>query len=209
MSVVQKESIEVIAQSIGVGNLSPDVLPSLSADIEYRVREIMQEAIKCMHHAKRTAMTSDDVDNALELRKMEPIYVASGNSLRFKRVGRHKDLFYVDDKDVDFREVIEAPLPKAPPDAAVFSHWLAIEGVQPAIPENAPLEVLITPFDNKKPDSKEDGFSTDIKTPVKHVLSIELQAAKSPRQLLIACGRSLGKGDMILSHIGNCLLCLT
>lgn len=175
MSVVQKESIEVIAQSIGVGNLSSDVLPSLSADIEYRVREIMQEAIKCMHHAKRTAMTSDDVDNALELRKMEPIYVASGNSLQFKRVGKHKDLFYVDDKDVDFREVIEAPLPKAPPDAAVFSHWLAIEGVQPAIPENAPLEVLITPFDNKKPDCKEDGVSIDIKTPVKHVLSIELQ----------------------------------
>lgn len=42
MSVVDKESIEVIAQSIGVGNLSPDVLPSLAADIEYRVREIMQ-----------------------------------------------------------------------------------------------------------------------------------------------------------------------
>lgn len=42
MSVVEKESIEVIAQSIGLTNLSPDVLPSLAADIEYRVREIMQ-----------------------------------------------------------------------------------------------------------------------------------------------------------------------
>ncbi|KAK9070643.1 hypothetical protein SSX86_011045 [Deinandra increscens subsp. villosa] len=175
MSVVEKESIEVIAQSIGVGNLSPDVLPSLAADIEYRVREIMQEAIKCMHHAKRTAMTSDDVDSALELRKMEPIYVASGNSLRFKRAIRSKDLFYVEDKDVEFKEVIEAPLPKAPLDTSVVNHWLAIEGVQPAIPENAPLEVLVAPYDNRKPDCKEDGVSVDIKTPVKHVLSIELQ----------------------------------
>ncbi|KAL8208955.1 hypothetical protein R6Q57_008367 [Mikania cordata] len=175
MSVVEKESIEVIAQSIGVGNLSPDVLPSLASDIEYRVREIMQEAIKCMHHAKRTAMTSDDVDSALELRKMEPIYVASGNSLRFKSATRSKDLFFVEDKDVEFREVIEAPLPKAPPETIVVNHWLAIEGVQPAIPENAPLEVLVAPNDNRKPDCKEDGVSIDVKTPVKHVLSIELQ----------------------------------
>lgn len=36
--------------------------------------------------------------------------------------------------------MIEAPLPKAPLDTAVFCHWLAIEGVQPAIPENATVE---------------------------------------------------------------------
>lgn len=39
-------------------------------------------------------------------------------------------------------QVIEAPLPKAPLDTAVVTHWLAIEGVQPAIPENAPVEGL-------------------------------------------------------------------
>lgn len=33
-------------------------------------------------------------------------------------------------------QIIEAPLPKAPLDTAVVAHWLAIEGVQPAIPEN-------------------------------------------------------------------------
>ena len=42
MSVVSKESIQVMAQSIGLSNLSPDVLPDLANDIEYRVREIMQ-----------------------------------------------------------------------------------------------------------------------------------------------------------------------
>ncbi|GJZ32473.1 transcription initiation factor TFIID subunit 6-like protein [Tanacetum coccineum] len=175
MSVVSKESIQVMAQSIGLSNLSPDVLPLLADDIEYRVREIMQEAIKCMHHGKRTAMTAEDVDNALQFRKMEPIYVATGNFLQFKTAGRHKDLFYIEDKDVEFREVIEAPLPKAPLDTALVGHWLAIEGVQPAIPENPPLEVLLAPSENKKPDSKEDGVSNDVKTPVKHVLSIELQ----------------------------------
>lgn len=37
-------------------------------------------------------------------------------------------------------QVIEAPLPKAPLDTAIVCHWLAIEGTQPAIPENAPME---------------------------------------------------------------------
>lgn len=37
-------------------------------------------------------------------------------------------------------QVIEAPLSKAPLETSVTSHWLAIEGVQPAIPENASVE---------------------------------------------------------------------
>lgn len=41
-------------------------------------------------------------------------------------------------------QVIDAPLPKAPLDTAVVAHWLAIEGVQPAIPENSPVEGFIS-----------------------------------------------------------------
>lgn len=44
MSVVPKEAVEVIAQSIGINNLSPDVALALAPDVEYRVREIMQVA---------------------------------------------------------------------------------------------------------------------------------------------------------------------
>lgn len=42
MSIVPKETIEVIAQSIGINNLSSDVALALAPDVEYRVREIMQ-----------------------------------------------------------------------------------------------------------------------------------------------------------------------
>ncbi|CAA0832430.1 Transcription initiation factor TFIID subunit 6 [Striga hermonthica] len=149
MSIVQKETIEVIAQSVGISNLSPDVLPALAADVEYRVREIMQEAIKCMRHSRRTTLTTDDVDSALSMRNVE--------------VCLH---------------VIEAPLPKAPLDTAVIAHWLAVEGVQPAIPENPPseaLQMLSLPSDNRKTEAKEEGVHIDIKLPIKHVLSRELQ----------------------------------
>lgn len=42
MSIVPKEAIEVIAQSIGIANLSSDVALAVASDVEYRVREIMQ-----------------------------------------------------------------------------------------------------------------------------------------------------------------------
>lgn len=42
MSIVPKETIEVIAQSIGIANLSSDVALALASDVEYRLREIMQ-----------------------------------------------------------------------------------------------------------------------------------------------------------------------
>lgn len=173
MSIVPKEAIEVVAQSIGITNLSPDVALAVAPDVEYRVREIMQEAIKCMRHSRRTVLMADDVDSALKLRNVEPIYgFASGDPLRFKKAAGHKDLFYVDNKDVEFKEVIEAPLSKAPLDTSVSAHWLAIEGVQPTIPENAPVEAI---SDGKKAEYKEDGLSVDVKLPIKHVLSRELQ----------------------------------
>lgn len=177
MSIVPKETIEVIAQSIGIPSLPADVSAALAPDVEYRLREIMQEAIKCMRHAKRTVLTADDVDSALSLRNVEPVYgFASGDPLRFKRAVGHKDLFYIDDREVDFKEIIEAPLPKAPLDTAVVAHWLAIEGVQPAIPENPPIDAISAPTENKRTEQvKNDGLPVDIKLPVKHILSRELQ----------------------------------
>lgn len=43
-------------------------------------------------------------------------------------------------------QLIEAPLPKTPLDTGVIAHWLAIEGVQPAIPENSPVEGVFLKF---------------------------------------------------------------
>uniref|UniRef100_A0A1J3HQU8 Transcription initiation factor TFIID subunit 6 n=1 Tax=Noccaea caerulescens TaxID=107243 RepID=A0A1J3HQU8_NOCCA len=175
MSIVPKETIEVIAQSIGITNLLPEAALMLAPDVEYRVREIMQEAIKCMRHSKRTILTAADVDGALNLRNVEPIYgFASGGPFRFRKAIGHRDLFYTDDREVDFKDVIEAPLPKAPLDTELVCHWLAIEGVQPAIPENAPLQVIRAPAENKIHEQK-DGPLIDVRLPVKHVLSRELQ----------------------------------
>lgn len=50
MSTVPKETIEVIAQSIGISNLSPDAALALAPDVEYRMREIMQVILLAAIH---------------------------------------------------------------------------------------------------------------------------------------------------------------
>ena len=45
MSIVPKETIEVIAQSVGINNLSVDATLTLAPDVEYRMRELMQVII--------------------------------------------------------------------------------------------------------------------------------------------------------------------
>ncbi|KAI4321999.1 hypothetical protein MLD38_035317 [Melastoma candidum] len=172
MSFVVKESVEVIAQCIGITNLSPEVAEALGPDVEYRIREIIQEAVKCMRHSKRTVLTGDDVDSALRLRNVEPTYgFTSNDAPRFKRAAGHKDLFYIDEKDLEFKDVMDAPLPRAPPETSVIAHWLAVEGVQPAIPENPPVEAS----EGTRFEYKDDGISADGSLSVKHVVTKELQ----------------------------------
>lgn len=202
-----KDTIHVIAQSIGISNLQDDVAAALAPDVEYRMREIMQEAIKCMRHSKRSILTTDDVDSALRLRNVEPLYgFASGDPLRFRRPVGHSDLFYVEDRDLEFKEIIDAPLPRAPLDTSVVAHWLAVEGVQPAIPENAPIENLAVPPETKRGDAhgggprKEDDGAIEVKIPVKHVLSRELQLYfEKITELIVAGSDTLLLRDAFLS----------
>jgi transcription initiation factor TFIID subunit 6 len=48
--------------------------------------------------------------------------------------------------------------------------------VQPAIPENPPIDAIVPPTENKSSEhQKDDGLPVDVNLPVKHVLSRELQ----------------------------------
>lgn len=52
-------------------------------------------------------------------------------------------------------QVVEAPLPPAPVEIGVMTHWLLVNGIQPDIPENAPLEPRHRP--SKRSREGEDG----------------------------------------------------
>ncbi|CAG8960232.1 hypothetical protein HYFRA_00012751 [Hymenoscyphus fraxineus] len=133
------DNIRDIAESVGIAQLNEDAVRSLSAEVEYRVGQVITEAMRVMHQGKRTVLGTQDISQALKVLDVEPLYgYESTRPLRFGEasLGPGQPLFYIEDEEVDFEKLINAPLPKVPRDMSITAHWLAIEGVQPSIPQN-------------------------------------------------------------------------
>ena len=65
------ESMKVIAESIGIGNLPDDAAKELAEDISFKLKHIIQDAAKFVHHSKRTKLMPSDVDAALKVKNLE------------------------------------------------------------------------------------------------------------------------------------------
>ncbi|KAI0513329.1 TAF6-like protein [Xylaria bambusicola] len=131
------ENVRDVAESVGISSLSDEALRTLSQDVEYRIGQVLAEALRFMRLGKRTSMTVKDVSLALRVLDVEPLYgYDSTKSLRYGEATMGQPFFYIDDEEADFERVINAALPKVSRDANYTSHWLAIEGVQPTVPQN-------------------------------------------------------------------------
>ena len=77
------------------------------------------EALRFMRAAKRTTMIVQDISQALKVLDVEPLYgYESTRPLRYGEasLGPGQPLFYIEDEEVDFEKLINAPLPKIPRD---------------------------------------------------------------------------------------------
>ncbi|XP_055698874.1 transcription initiation factor TFIID subunit 6 isoform X2 [Phlebotomus papatasi] len=134
------ESIKVIAESIGVGALPDGAAKELADDISYKLKQIVQDAVKFMHHAKRTKLSMGDIDYSLKVRNIEPQYgFFSADSVPFRFAsGGGRELHFVEEKELDLVDIIQAAPPKIPLEVSLRTHWLCVDGVQPTVPENPP-----------------------------------------------------------------------
>ncbi|KAM0258677.1 hypothetical protein ACHAQJ_003685 [Trichoderma viride] len=133
------ENVKDVAESVGIGSMSDEALKALAQDVEYRIGQVIIEALRLMRAARRATMTVNDISLALRVLDAEPLYgYDSTRPLRYGEasLGPGQPLFYIEDEEVDFEKLINAPLPRVPRDMNFTAHWLAIEGVQPSIPQN-------------------------------------------------------------------------
>ncbi|RXG68129.1 Transcription initiation factor TFIID subunit 6 [Armadillidium vulgare] len=132
------ESVKIIGESIGIQSVSDEVAKEVSEDITFRLKNILQDATKFMNHGKRKKLCVSDFDQALQIKNIEvcssvilidiyisnfqPLYgITSKEHIPFRFAsGGGRELHFIEDKEIE------------------IAHWLAIEGVQPSIPENPP-----------------------------------------------------------------------
>ena len=117
MPVWGEDTVKDVAESVGILNLNREVGVALCRDIEYRISQVLQEALKFMKHARRTILWSQDISQALRVLDIEPLYgYDSVRPLRYAEasLGPQQPLFYVEDEEMDFEKLINAPLPKVP-----------------------------------------------------------------------------------------------
>ena len=84
---------------------------ALASDTEYRVREIIQEAMKFMKHSKRDKLTPGDINAALRLRHVEQLYgYGGGEPVRFQRALDAKGVFFVHDDELPLADLVTRPV---------------------------------------------------------------------------------------------------
>lgn len=143
------DTVRDAADSLGV-TISDETAKSLAMDVEYHIHEIIETAVKFMRHSKRRQLTTSDVSNALKILNIEPLYGYDNTQpLNYKEtmVGAGgQTLYYIDEHEIEFEKLINQQLPKVPRQVNFTAHWLAIEGVQPMVPQNPlPSEIKSLP----------------------------------------------------------------
>lgn len=65
------DSMKTIAESIGIASLGDDAAKELADDVTFRLKVIVQDSMKFMHHSKRQKLSITDIDNALKIKNIE------------------------------------------------------------------------------------------------------------------------------------------
>ena len=96
------DSVKIMAETVSVGGLPEEAAREIADEVSYRVKMLVQNAAKLMHHGKRAKLTCEDVDQALRMTGQEPLYgFQAGEHIPFRFTsGGGRDLHFMEDKEL-------------------------------------------------------------------------------------------------------------
>lgn len=202
MACLDEPWLQQVAASYRVPPLRPGVVKTLLPSVEYRLRVIVQDASKFMRRGKRDKMSVEDINLSLSRHNLESLYGLSGGSTAFqKELGNTGDGRQANESAlglgiVSLGEMAKGPLPKLPLLPELTSHWLAIDGVQPTIPENPSILVNLGAHDlGDQPQLSKEMCQFYYR--VTNILSTAETGDRSLRAVLIALGNDNGLQELL------------
>ncbi|WVW86592.1 hypothetical protein I302_108642 [Kwoniella bestiolae CBS 10118] len=176
--IYPSDSITEVAQSLPLDPLGAGSADLLAGDVEYRLHLIIQEAKKFMVNGKRGTLMPEDVEYAMDALNVEPILIPPRplplpqfQALTIPSSSSHpQQIYHLPDDEIDFATYLKQPLPAGVANSSGVkwkAHWLAVEGVQPAIKEN--------PNPTQRGASRPQPSSTSLRPQARTQLPQELQ----------------------------------
>jgi TATA box binding protein associated factor (TAF) len=100
----------------------------LAPDTEYRVREVIQAAVRFMRRSRREVLTAEDVNAALRMRRVPQLFgysAAAGShpdasggdragGIRFARAHGAPGTYFIEDRVLSTSDILDAELPPLP-----------------------------------------------------------------------------------------------
>lgn len=138
-------------------------------------------------------MTTSDIDQAFRVLNIEPLYGHSPSNpptfrraLPFPHVQAAGPVYFVEDEEIDFDRVLREEKIALPKGVNWTAHWLAVEGVQPLIPENPPAIPRDLDLDATKaePQVNGNGNGVNAASPLKPAAKWQQQQTQQQQQLV-------------------------
>ena len=130
------ETVELIAESVGITNLNPATAIALAEDASYRCREVASLCGQLLRHSKRRKLTTRDVNEAFQLYDADPVLGHdTGDAVTYNLLNdtvdyENPNILYVPvEKMIDLRTycVAQSP-PVVATEPAVHASWMSVEG---------------------------------------------------------------------------------
>lgn len=125
-----RENIKLFAETVGYNDLPDCVASCLAEDVNYRLRETIQNAGQFMRHAKRRKLCVEDINRTLRWNDVELLFgYGSAEPLPMKFI-KEADVFCVEENEVNLVNLATTNCAlEQPGEVGVKAYWLAVEGV--------------------------------------------------------------------------------